>query len=37
MIFRRKDGALAQNIEIKTTQPQIRRVGELKSIFVFFT
>ena len=34
-IFRRKDGSLDRIIEIKTTLVQMRRVGELKSIFGF--
>ena len=34
-IFRRKDGSLDRFIEIKTTLAQMRRVGELKSIFGF--
>ena len=34
-IFRRKEGSLDRFIEIKTTLAQMRRVGELKSIFGF--
>ena len=33
--FQRKDGSLDLIIEIKTTLAQMRRVGELKSIFGF--